>query len=119
MLRIAGLKNCDTCRKALKELKEAGVPAKFYDIRDEGNARDIARWLKAAGAEAMINKRSATWRSLTEAQKKAAMGEGALALVTICPTVIKRPVIERGSEVFIGWDAKTRAALLTGEGAGT
>lgn len=112
MIRLFGLKNCDTCRKALKELAGAGRETAFTDIRAEAGEADIDRWLAEAGADALINRRSATWRGLDAAERDSAGGDGARALLIANPALIKRPVIEAEGALFIGWDAKARAALL-------
>ncbi|WP_340109194.1 ArsC/Spx/MgsR family protein [Pikeienuella sp. HZG-20] len=112
MIRLFGLKNCDTCRKALKELSAAGRETAFIDIRAEAGEADIDRWLAGAGAAALINRRSATWRGLSAAEREAAEGAGARGALIAHPALIKRPVIEAGGALFIGWDAAARAALL-------
>lgn len=112
MIRLYGLKNCDTCRKAMKELAAAGKEATLIDIRAEAGEAEIARWLKELGAEALVNRRSTTWRGLNEAERAKAEGDGALALLAAHPALIKRPVIEAAGALFIGWSAETRAALL-------
>ncbi|SLN44270.1 putative reductase [Pseudoruegeria aquimaris] len=107
-MKLYGLKTCDTCRKALKDLKDAGVEVAFVDVRADGvPERDLARFLTAFG-ENLINRRSTTWRGLDEAARAAAP----LALLQAHPTLMKRPVIEAGDRLFLGWTAQTRAALL-------
>lgn len=112
MIRLYGLKNCDTCRKALKELSAAGKDAEPIDIRAGAGEAEIARWLGKAGAEALVNRRSTTWRGLGETERAAAAGDGALALLVAHPALIKRPVIEADGALFVGWGADVRAALL-------
>lgn len=112
MIRLYGLKNCDTCRKAMKELAAAGKEAGLIDIRAEAGEADIRRWLDASGAEALVNRRSTTWRGLGEAERATAEGDGALALLAAHPALIKRPVIEAEGALHIGWSAAAKAALL-------
>lgn len=99
-ITLYGLKNCDTCKKAIKALEGAGKAPVFVDIRTEADlAAKVPAWLEAAGADALINRRSTTWRTLSETDR-----EGAPAtLLTDNPTLIKRPVIETGDKLFIGW----------------
>ena len=108
MIRIWGLKTCDTCRKALKALQEAGRAAEIADIREELDAPRLARWIEAAGAEALVNRRSTTWRGLSEAERSREPG----SLLLAHPALVKRPVIEHGGRVFVGWDETVLAALL-------
>lgn len=108
-LTLYGLKNCDTCKKALKALE--GQDVTFVDIRAEADLGAKApAWLDAVGADALVNKRSTTWRTLDDADKaKAEAGDAEVLIAN--PTLIKRPVIERGDEVYVGWTAKVAEQL--------
>jgi arsenate reductase len=108
---LFGLKNCDTCKKALKEMQATGKPAAFVDIRAEADlASKLPHWIAAAG-EKLVNRSSATWRSLPDEDKARAGGVTLEGLLLANPTLIRRPVIETGSEVLIGWTAETKARL--------
>ncbi|GGC98553.1 ArsC/Spx/MgsR family protein [Aquisalinus flavus] len=116
-MKVYGLKNCDTCRKAMKDLAASGRELEIIDMRGGAVSKArITRWLKAVGAEALVNRRSTTWRGLTEEQKQQAMGNGAkgdaASLLAEHPTLIKRPVVETGDEVFVGWTPTSKQALL-------
>jgi Spx/MgsR family transcriptional regulator len=103
MIVIYGLKNCDSCRKALKLAESAGAAHRFHDLRDDGlPPGGVQRWLAAAGWETLVNRRSTTWRGLSEAEQAAAGSGGAAALVERYPTLIKRPVIEAGDTLIVG-----------------
>jgi arsenate reductase len=107
-LTLYGLKNCDTCKKALKALETAGKPADFLDIRAEADlASKVPIWLASAGADLLVNRRSTTWRNLDD-DARATDPE---ALLIANPTLIKRPVIEAGEAIHIGWSKATQAAL--------
>ena len=108
-LTLYGLKNCDTCKKALKALDAAGKSVSFVDIRAEADLPALVPgWLDAAGADLLINRRSTTWRGLSDADRD---GDPAQLLIAN-PTLVKRPVIEQGSETYVGWSKHTQAALL-------
>ncbi|MEM9225429.1 MAG: ArsC/Spx/MgsR family protein [Pseudomonadota bacterium] len=108
-LRLYGLKNCDTCKKALKALAGNGKAADFIDIRAEADlAEKVPAWLDAAGAALLVNTRSTTWRGLSEAERQ----QDPQTLLQAHPTLIKRPVIETGGAVHVGWSKATQAALL-------
>lgn len=109
-LTLYGLKNCDTCKKALKALEATGVSVRFVDIRAEADLDScVPSWLEAAGADVLINRRSTTWRGLSEAERESDPG----ALLKANPTLIKRPVIEVGSDVYVGWTKEVQAALVS------
>lgn len=108
---LYGLKNCDACKKALKELEAEGKPADFVDIRAEADLPSkLPRWIAAVG-DKLVNRSSTTWRSLSDADRARASGVTLEGLLLGNPTLIKRPVIETGDEVLVGWTADTRARL--------
>ena len=117
MITVYGIKNCDTCRNALKTLKDQGREHRFHDLRADGlDASEITRWLEAAGSEKLLNRRGTTWRKLPEAEREA-LDEGKIQrLLLEHPTLIKRPVFEVAGEVVVGFDAaaKTRLDQLAG-----
>jgi len=110
-LKLFGLKNCDTCKKALGEIEASGQSAEFIDIRAEADlARKLPEWLKAAGGR-LVNRSSTTWRGLSDADKAKASGSSLEGLLLGNPTLIKRPVIEVNGEVLVGWTAETKARI--------
>lgn len=112
-MKLFGLKNCDTCRKALKALQEAGHQPGFHDVRADGvGHEDLGKWAAAAGWEKLLNTRSTTWRSLATPRKENLDAAKAMALMAEYPTLIKRPVIEADGAVYVGWGPATQAALL-------
>lgn len=115
-ITLYGLKSCDTCRKALAELDAAGKSVTFVDIRTEADLKKkVPLWLAALGSDKLVNKRSTTWRNMTDGEKETALTEeGAVKILCALPTLIKRPVIESGGAVYMGWKQDTRAALVDG-----
>jgi len=109
---LYGLKNCDTCKKALKALEAHDRETAFVDIREEADLeRLVPAWLTAVGAEKLVNKRSTTWRTLSEVDKADALGTGAKDVLIANPTLIKRPVIDTGADILVGWDNGAQQAL--------
>ncbi|MEL7548018.1 MAG: ArsC/Spx/MgsR family protein [Pseudomonadota bacterium] len=108
-MTLYGLKNCDTCKKALKALDDAGHSVDFIDIRAEADLGvSVPTWLAAAGKETLVNRRSTTWRNLDNATRD----RDPAALLVDHPTLIKRPVIETQDQVYVGWAKDVQAALL-------
>jgi len=101
---VYGIRTCDTCRKALKLMPGA----RLYDIRAEGLPEDVARAALARFGEALVNRKSATWRGLGEA----ARAEVPLALIAAHPAVMKRPLIDADGTLYLGWGEEVQAALL-------
>ncbi|MEM9495295.1 MAG: Spx/MgsR family RNA polymerase-binding regulatory protein [Pseudomonadota bacterium] len=111
-MKLYGLKNCDTCKKALKALSAAGHEPDFHDVRADGVTKAyLTKWAKAAGWEKLLNTRSTTWRELPAASKESVDEKSALALMEENPTLIKRPVIETKKGVTVGWTKDVETAL--------
>lgn len=105
---LYGLKTCDTCRKAHKALIGAGKEVTFVDVRATPlDAATRAQFLDAFG-QALLNRRSKTWAGLSEDERAAPPD----ALLAAHPTLMKRPVIEEGAALYLGWGDDTRSALL-------
>ncbi|MCR9146266.1 MAG: arsenate reductase [Rhodobacteraceae bacterium] len=106
---LYGLKTCDTCRKALKSLDES----EFRDVRRDGVPQDVLKSAYDAFGEALINRKSTTWRALSEAERD----KPVLDLLAEHPTLMKRPLIDTGRDtgarLYLGWDKTVQAALLT------
>ena len=108
-----GLKTCDTCRKAQKELRAAGIDFDVIDVRADGvNADKLREWANKTDWKKLLNTRSTTWRNLDAGDKDGIDEVIAVALMAAHPTLIKRPVIEVGDETYVGWSAETKAALF-------
>ena len=102
-MRLFGLKNCDTCRKALKQLP--GIV--FVDVRGEGVPEDLLDRALGQFGDSLVNIRSTTWRGLSEEERK----KSPLDLLQTHPALMKRPLIERDGALFWGWNKGTQAAL--------
>lgn len=105
-----GLKTCDTCRKAQKELRAAGIEFDVIDVRADGVSTDKLRdWARKIDWQKLLNTRSTTWRNLDASDKNGIDAANAITLMAANPTLIKRPVIELDGEVLVGWKADTKA----------
>ena len=100
---IYGLKNCDACRKALKSLENA----RLVDIRETPLPPVLLEQALAKFGADLVNRRSTTWRGLTEEQRVGAPAD----LLSAHPALMKRPLIDRDGELFLGWTPDTRSAL--------
>lgn len=100
---LFGLKNCDTCRKALKALGEVT----FVDVRADGVPAEILQSALDQFGAKLINTRSTTWRGLSEEERQ----KEPLSLLLANPTLMKRPLIKAGDQMYLGWDKSTQTAL--------
>ena len=109
LLTIYGIKNCDTVKKALKFLSSKSLPHEFVDLRENLISEDLYKKMEqGVGLEILINKRSSTYRSLTDDEKQNIGYE----LVSKYPTLIKRPVLIQNGEVMVGFSEKQYSELL-------
>ena len=114
-MKLFGLKNCDSCKKALKALQGVGHEPDFHDVRADGVTKAyLTKWAKASGWEKLLNTRSTTWRELPEAAKNDCDSEAkAIALMEKHPALIKRPVIDCPKNgVSVGWSKDVQETLL-------
>jgi Spx/MgsR family transcriptional regulator len=105
MRTLYGIKNCDTVKKARKWLDARGVEYTFVDLKQDAPAKSrLQRWCKTAGWETLLNRRGQTWRQLDDSQKQNIDAGTAVALLQQYPMLIKRPVIENGEHVLVGFN---------------
>jgi arsenate reductase len=99
-LQIYGIKNCDSCRHAMKWLDIRNVPYTFHDIRTEELPQALLeQWLASEYAPYLVNKRSTTWRRLSDEEKLQAQSHP-MPLLLAHPTLMKRPVITDGESIL-------------------
>ena len=112
MIKLYGLKNCDSCAKARKWLATNGIDYNFHDVRADGLTRhQIEGWVRELGWETVLNRRSTTWRGLSEQDRDGLDDGRAVGLMVDHPTLIKRPVIETGAATLVGFTQETEKAL--------
>ena len=110
MITIYGIKNCDTMKKAFAWLDAHGVAYRFHDYKKAGVPADrLKHWIAEAGWEKIVNSRGTTFRKLPPARQQGLNAAKALALLQEFPSAIKRPVLESGKTLLIGFDEQTYA----------
>lgn len=113
MRMIYGLKACDSCRKATAWLKARGIGFTFHDLRDSGLERSVLEdWTQRVDWEVLLNRKSTTWRSIAETERQNLDRSKAVDLMLAYPTLIKRPVLDTGTELLIGFSADVYAESL-------
>jgi arsenate reductase (glutaredoxin) len=101
---IYGIKNCDTMKKARAWLDQHGVGYAFHDYKADGIEPDVLQgWASAVGWETLLNRAGTTFRELPEADKANVTEKKALALMRGQPAMIKRPVLDVGGELIVGF----------------
>ena len=105
MIIIYGIPNCDTMKKARKWLKANGVEYEFHDYKKMGvPEKKLIAWVKKTGWGQILNKRGTTWRKLDESVKENMDETQAINVMLEHPSIIKRPVLESGDTLLIGFN---------------
>jgi arsenate reductase len=101
---IYGIKNCDTMKKARAFLDKAGVDYVFHDYNAAGiDKAHLERWSKEVGWETLLNRAGTTFRKLPDKDKEALTAAKAIKLMIEQPSMIKRPVLETGKRLLVGF----------------
>ena len=110
---IYGIKNCDTMKKARAWLDARGVEYMFHDYKSEGIAKArLEAWAKEAGWEVLLNRAGTTFRALSDKDKAGIVEKKAIALMQAQPAMIKRPVLELGGRVLVGFKPEAYEAAF-------
>ncbi|OJS99929.1 ArsC family reductase [Marinobacter nauticus] len=105
-MKLYGIKNCDTVKKARKWLDDNGIAYEFQDFKKDGlTSEKLSQWEQAIGWETLINKRGTTWRKLPDELRDTINAQNAHQIMLENTSIIKRPVVERGDEVTVGFNA--------------
>ncbi|MDO9104835.1 MAG: ArsC family reductase [Methylovulum sp.] len=117
MHTLYGIKNCDTVKKARLWLDQHDIAYRFHDFRSDGLTPELLTNLIARSDwQTLLNRNSTSWRQLSDAQKADLTGQRALQLMLNTPTLIKRPVLDTGDQLVIGFKDGIYAAYLSGTG---
>jgi len=112
-VKLYGISNCDTIKKARQWLQAQGIEYRFHDYKKQGvDTALLYRWADTLGWEALLNRRGMTWRRLSEADKADLDRDKAIRLMRANPSLIRRPVLVRGDIVEIGFLPVRYAEIL-------
>jgi arsenate reductase (glutaredoxin) len=112
-VKLYGIPNCDTVKKARQWLDDQGVPYLFHDYKKQGvPAQRLDVWIGTLGWEKLVNRKGTMWRKLDPtAQARVTDAVTARTLMMETPSVIKRPVVEWGAQTTVGFDADAWKAI--------
>ena len=109
-ITIYGIKNCDTMKKARAWLDANGVAYAFHDYKTEGMEKAaLERWAKEVGWETLLNRAGTTFRKLPDAQREGVTEKKAIALMVEQPSMNKRPVLDVGGKLMVGFKPEAYA----------
>ena len=108
-----GITNCDTVKKARAWLQERDIDYQFHDFRKQGLPTELVQqWLDQVDATVLLNKRGTTWRKLPESSQQLAETDQLASLMAEHPTLIKRPVLQHGATLQVGFSDSHYAELF-------
>lgn len=109
-IRVFGIKNCDTMKKAMNWLGDNGIAYEFVDYKKAGVAEgNLPDWNTRAGWEKLLNTRGLMWKKLSEEERAAVDEQKALKLMAQYPSLIKRPVLDTGADLLVGFSPESYA----------
>jgi arsenate reductase len=110
---IYGIKNCDTMKKARAWLDKRGVRYAFHDYKTEGIEKSLLEsWSKAVGWEILLNRAGTTFKKLADKDKDGITEKKAIALMLAQPAMIKRPVLDIGGKLTVGFKPEVYEKVL-------
>ncbi len=113
-ITLYGIKACDTMKKARAWLDASGIAYGFHDYKTQGIDTDrLSRWCDEVGWEQLLNRSGTTFRKLPEADKAGLDRDRAIALMAAQPSMIKRPVLDLGSALLVGFKPEAYAAAFS------
>jgi arsenate reductase len=109
-IRCFGIKNCDTMKKAFAWLSANGIAYEFIDYKKAGVAEaHLPDWNQRAGWEKLLNTRGLMWKKLSEEERSQVDEAKALKLMAQYPSLIKRPVLDTGKTLIVGFSPENYA----------
>ena len=113
MIKVYGIANCDSVKKARVWLDAHNVAYRFHDYKKQGVPEaELKRWVANKGWEILLNRKGTTWRALDEAVKAGVVNDAsAMAVMVANTSTIKRPVVIGGDTIIVGVDIEALAAL--------
>jgi arsenate reductase len=110
---LYGIKNCDTMKKARAWLDARKVPYDFHDYKVSGIDRErLTDWSRQVGWETLLNRGGTTFRKLPPADQAGLNEKTAIELMLANPSMIKRPVLEGGEKLLVGFKPEIYAAQI-------
>ncbi|PTV47551.1 arsenate reductase [Acinetobacter oleivorans] len=110
MLKIYGIKNCNSMKKAFDALQAKALNYDFHDYKKQGiDAETLKIWLKEIGQDTVLNKKGTTWRKLSEEEQNRALSseDNLIEALIAQPSLIKRPVLQTSQGFIVGFDEST------------
>jgi len=113
MIKLYGIPNCDTIKKARKWLDSNNIDYEFHNYKKDGvPEKALKQWIKRLGWETLLNRRGTTWRKLDESIKNSIDEKSALQVMLGNPSTIKRPVLVKDKQILVGFSEDAYQQLI-------
>lgn len=113
MFVLYGISNCSTVKKAKDWLQENNIDFQFHDYRKQGLTTELLESFEdSLSWEVILNKKSTGWRKLSDEQKAQVSKQTALQYMLETPTLIKRPILDTGKKMIVGFKAENYQQIL-------
>lgn len=114
MLKVYGIPNCNTVKKAINWLNQHQIAFEFIDFKKKGvDEVQLHQWATQTGWQIILNKKGTTWRTLDAGTQDSIIDlESSIKLMIAKPSVIKRPIIEKEGRIVVGFDEQTYQVFL-------
>jgi arsenate reductase len=113
MVHLYGIANCDSMKKARNWLEQQQIDYRFHDYRKDGlEPLQLDAWIDELGWQALVNRRSTTWRKLSERQREQMDQASARRIMLASPTLIKRPLLDLGDRRVLGFTESQYAHIF-------
>lgn len=113
MIKLYGIPNCDTMKKARRWLQDHDIEYQFHDYKKSGiDAQKLNAWIDAVGWEVLLNRRGMMWRKTPQQIRDSIDQQSAIQLMLETPSIIKRPVLEMDSGITVGFSEDSYQQLF-------
>ena len=113
MIRLYGIPNCDTMKKARCWLAEHGIAHEFHDYKKQGLDEALLRaWVAELGWERLVNRQGTTWRKLPAELREGLDAEGVIAVMLANPSLIRRPLLDTGEARHLGFSPEAYTEIF-------
>lgn len=114
MIKLFGIPNCDTIKKAKKWLEQNNIDYTFHDYRKDGISTElVSDFCQQLDWQQVLNKRGTTYRQLDDATKESLTAESVIALLVEHPAMIKRPILQKDNELYLGFKADQYQSIFS------
>ncbi|MBP6809631.1 MAG: ArsC family reductase [Chromatiaceae bacterium] len=113
MIRLFGIPNCETMKKARRWLDARGIAYDFHDYKKQGlDETQLRTWVAELGWGRLINRQGMMWRKLPVEVREGLDEAGAIRVMLATPSIIRRPLLDTGKARHLGFSEAAYAEIF-------